>query len=639
MSQISGILTIIGIATFLTSSFSVGFGRMIGSDYVQISTKFVPDDYSTIQAAINDAHTGDIIVVRPGTYYENVILNKSVTLAGMDVEKTVIDGSFRGDVVRLTVSASITGFTIRNSGDYPYGGITLEQVSNCTVTRNIISDNYEGVGLNSVFSSRASYNFITRNKADGFAVMDSHNNLVESNEITLCGNMGIEVGQLSSDNTIWFNTVSQTGGILLVDSDENNVTNNLVAQCTTGLWLQHAHNNLLSENRLVASIIGVSLFYTSGNAIYHNDVINSTQAQAEAFNSGGNLWDNGYPSGGNYWSNYSVVDQYQGIFQNQTGSDGIGDIPFVILDPSDIDNYPLQKPWLQRTISIIEADTGSDAVTLSKGQSFGINITLDGKTDFLNGFQVAIRFDNTKVNCTAAWVPGLAFMTPEDPSFVFYGVNSTIFGSHRVYNDLGFAEVSFMLQRDFVVPNLSIGQYVNVTGSRLLCRMNFTAIATGPTTIDLVTRGNPGVLFETSLTDWKFNQIDYIASEDLNLRIASKTIQVAFKVTPQALNLRSRGKWVTASVILPEGYVAKMIDFSTLTINNTLAIKAGNLEDSTFTLKIDREMLEDFVIAGTVNLFHRQVSILRLTGQFEDGSEFSGTARIISINDLHQRPH
>jgi hypothetical protein len=56
------------------------------------------------------------------------------------------------------------------------------------------------------------------------------------------------------------------------------------------------------------------------------------------------IWDNGYRSGGNYWSDYNGTDSYKGQYQNETGSDGIGDTPYVI-DANNTDNYPLMFPW------------------------------------------------------------------------------------------------------------------------------------------------------------------------------------------------------------------------------------------------------------------------------------------------------
>ncbi len=64
-----------------------------------------------------------------------------------------------------------------------------------------------------------------------------------------------------------------------------------------------------------------------------------------AFSSGiSNIWDDGYPSGGNYWSDYNGTDLFSGPHQNETGSDGIGDTPYLIRFDSQ-DNYPLMKNW------------------------------------------------------------------------------------------------------------------------------------------------------------------------------------------------------------------------------------------------------------------------------------------------------
>jgi pectin methylesterase-like acyl-CoA thioesterase len=44
------------------------------------STTYVPDEYSTIQAAVNAASNGDTIIVRDGTYTENIKVDKSLTI-------------------------------------------------------------------------------------------------------------------------------------------------------------------------------------------------------------------------------------------------------------------------------------------------------------------------------------------------------------------------------------------------------------------------------------------------------------------------------------------------------------------------------------------------------------------------------
>jgi hypothetical protein len=53
--------------------------------------------------------------------------------------------------------------------------------------------------------------------------------------------------------------------------------------------------------------------------------------------------DDGYPSGGNYWSSYNGTDVYSGPYQNETGSDGIGDTSYII-NENNRDNYPFVRP-------------------------------------------------------------------------------------------------------------------------------------------------------------------------------------------------------------------------------------------------------------------------------------------------------
>ncbi len=87
---------------------------------------FVPDDYSTIQEAIDTSSDGDTIVIREGTYNENLrILYKDLTIASeylidsneIHIANTIIDGSNVDNVVEIFSSSdslSIIGLTIQN---------------------------------------------------------------------------------------------------------------------------------------------------------------------------------------------------------------------------------------------------------------------------------------------------------------------------------------------------------------------------------------------------------------------------------------------------------------------------------------------------------------------------------------------
>ncbi|KAA0002007.1 MAG: hypothetical protein FE044_03675, partial [Thermoplasmata archaeon] len=85
-----------------------------------------PNNYTKIQGAINAASNGDTIFVYSGTYYENVVIDKSIHLVGEDRNTTIIDGNHAGDVVNITADrVTMEGFTIRNGDGWPYAGVKI----------------------------------------------------------------------------------------------------------------------------------------------------------------------------------------------------------------------------------------------------------------------------------------------------------------------------------------------------------------------------------------------------------------------------------------------------------------------------------------------------------------------------------
>ena len=120
------------------------------------TTYYVPDDFSSIQAGIDGLQNGDTLIVRDGTYIENINFNgKAITLKSENVAATtIIDGSNSATVVTFDSGENLTsvldGFTLKN-GDHPgnggqYGsGVrcfgSSPNLQNCT-----IQDNYANYG-------------------------------------------------------------------------------------------------------------------------------------------------------------------------------------------------------------------------------------------------------------------------------------------------------------------------------------------------------------------------------------------------------------------------------------------------------------------------------------------------------------
>jgi hypothetical protein len=107
---------------------------------------------------------------------------------------------------------------------------------------------------------------------------------------------------------------------------------------STGIDLSGRSNVTIKNMEVKAFWNGIGLWNSLNNRIYHNNFVNNTNQVYSLVSV--NIWDDGYPSGGNYWSDYIDVDQYSGPYQNETGSDGIWDHPYVI-DENNQDNYPI----------------------------------------------------------------------------------------------------------------------------------------------------------------------------------------------------------------------------------------------------------------------------------------------------------
>ena len=90
------------------------------SDMIQSShtlyttdTWIVPDDFPTIQEAIDAANSCDKINVRTGIYFENVRVNKSVFLIGENRDTTFIHGNNYNYTMLITADhVTVSGFTI-----------------------------------------------------------------------------------------------------------------------------------------------------------------------------------------------------------------------------------------------------------------------------------------------------------------------------------------------------------------------------------------------------------------------------------------------------------------------------------------------------------------------------------------------
>jgi len=338
-----------------------------------------PADFSTVQEAINIAAPGDTIFVHIGTYYENILVDKTVSLIGENKDETIVYGNGTGSVISLKANdINIQGFTIKNSSDRLYdSGIFIDRRSSGnSISLNTISNNNDGITLYS-----------------------------------------------SSDNIVSNNTISNntSNGIVLYSSNNNIFSGNTISNNSDGISLYSSSNNMFSRNTISNNKNGIYPAFDSINStIYHNNFNNGKNVQTDSINS----WD--YEGEGNYWSDYAG---------NDPNGDGIGKIPYII-DSYNQDEYPLMGMFSEFSITL---ETEAYIVTTICNSTvsnliFEIGVETGNK---LIHFNIAGE-DRTAGFCRVAIPTGL--MKP--PYIVLVGsneVNATLLnGSNETYKRLYF---------------------------------------------------------------------------------------------------------------------------------------------------------------------------------------------------------
>ena len=314
----------------------------------------VPDDYPTIQGAINAANSGDTIFVKAGTYHENVVVNKTVSLIGENRSNTIIDGMHKGDVVHISAdNVVVSRFTIINSKNQGgYAGINSYNIKNCSIRENNILSNWRGIWLYNCTNNIIHDNSIS-NTTESLAIWVHYaNSTVISSNIVTNNPSGIYL-YYSDNNVVRRNSITDNNyyGLTLTESKGNLIIENVIANNSEwdGVALWHSCHNTVTANNILNNPHGLRFGFSSNNTIYHNNFINNAIQVYDTYREYDsepsiNTWDDGYPSGGNYWSDYPGVDLYSGPHQNETGSDGIGDESYVISGNAK-DNYPLMDPY------------------------------------------------------------------------------------------------------------------------------------------------------------------------------------------------------------------------------------------------------------------------------------------------------
>jgi len=283
-----GVFTLATFLLLFSFSLNLGFNQARVSEEASngypIRNLNTGLNYTSIQKAIDAPETwnGHTLFVEEGIYYENLVINKSLTLSGENTKNTIIDGMRKDHVIRVIAdNVKITCFTIRNSswqaGPGPYrSGIYIDASDHSNVTQNELTDNLDGINIDRSFNTTIRLNNMTANSWIGVELVDSSNSTISENNILATKGDGIKL-ENSSYNIIYKNTLvnSTVGGIRLRNSPnneiyENNITTNSF-QNTFGIWLIGSSKNNISGN--IFENCGM-IVDDSFNSVVENNLVN-----------------------------------------------------------------------------------------------------------------------------------------------------------------------------------------------------------------------------------------------------------------------------------------------------------------------------------------------------------------------------
>ena len=359
-------------------------------------TIVIPDDYASIQEAIDNANNGDTIFVKKGIYEEHTLtINKTIMLIGEDKENTTIiniDGPppwdlvnpfppSKPDTIHITAdNVKISGFTITCTSN-DFGKIIHATGNGIQIIDNVITE------LNGVFSAIGIDVYGERNQIINNSISGVLEGISFSGSYFTVIQNTIENGQFlgnGDNNLIMSNVVSKgyTDGINL-NGDNNLIFNNTVTEQNHGIWvygignsliLNSASNNVLwgiairspiesyGNNTVYANTIahnrdGLNILEGKNNTLYANNLINNHVGMTivgykswmdhSAYNNTfyhNNFIKNNYGAadwshiGTNAWDNGfegNFWDYYNGTDSNH---DGIGDTAFSVNSPYTIGN-------------------------------------------------------------------------------------------------------------------------------------------------------------------------------------------------------------------------------------------------------------------------------------------------------------
>jgi parallel beta-helix repeat protein len=414
---------------------------------------YVPDNFTTIQQAVNNAISGDTIIVRDGTYHENVNVNK----AGLTIQSEngtancIVTASNPGDhVFDVTANwVNITGFTVEGATGLYKAGIYLGSAAHCNISSNNARNNSYGIYLWSSSSNTIRDNTANSNDDYGIYLWSSSSNTLRDN--TMSGNpynFGVVGGSLSdyiqdidTSNKVdgkpiyyWVNhqdeqvpsdagyvavvnstnitvkdlTLTKNGeGVLFAYTEDSRIENVTASNNDKyGIYLWSSSSNTIRDNTANSNGWGIYLWSSSDNTLRDNTA-NSNGWGIYLWSSSDNTFTNNTAN----WNNYDGIclrySSNNNTLANNTASNNTGGISLSVSHNNTLTNN-----------------------TASSNRLYGINLGLSSNNTFTN--------NTANSNTYGIWVSGSSNNTLTNNTVsnnTYYGIYLDYSSNNTIYNN------------------------------------------------------------------------------------------------------------------------------------------------------------------------------------------------------------
>ena len=294
-----------------------------------------PGNFSKIQDAIDNCSNGDTVFVYSGSYFENILINKSISLIGQNKSNTIIQGRKNRDVVTIVASNVLVENFVLNTSELfiSKSGVKIySDINNIKIKNNKITNNFIGISIGEEYF----YDEITHVTIENNFIQNDRNGVVLNYgfENTISNNTFIDNGIFipkiyTRDITVKNNTVnglpliyldkqsdkiieSNVGQIILVNCDNITVTNQyLDKKCFIGIELLGCTNCNIFKNSISNKAWSIFSLYSDNNNIQENTLENNSLTiylkDSDRHTISFNTVNNSLNSVGLYHSNHNTI--------------------------------------------------------------------------------------------------------------------------------------------------------------------------------------------------------------------------------------------------------------------------------------------------------------------------------------------